>query len=88
MKPLVMGGNSKEKREECGVMGTAGERKTKRQKKRERRAEEAETRDSDGSLSGKLNLSRCYWEENGIEEERRGSEGDGGKPGRGRQRAR
>lgn len=52
-------------------MGTAGERKTKREKRREQRAEEDETWDNDGSLSGKLNLSRCYWEENGKEEEQR-----------------
>lgn len=68
-------------------MGTAGERKTKREKRRERRAEEDETWDNDGSLSGKLNLSRCYWEENGKEEEQR-SGGGGVKPDGGRQRAR
>lgn len=52
----------------------------KREKRREKRAEEDETGDNDGSFSGKLNLSRCYWEENGIEEQQRGSEGDGGGP--------
>lgn len=78
------------KREECPVMGAAGERKTKRQKRREQRAGEDEAQDNDGSLSGKLNLSRCYWEENGIEEQQRGSEGDGGrvKPEGRRRRAR
>lgn len=80
MKPLVMGGNATKKREECPVMGTVRERKTKRQKRREQRAGEDETRDNDGSLSGRLNLSRCYWEENGIEEQQRGSEGGGGGP--------
>lgn len=69
-----------EKREECPVMGTAGERKTGKEKRREKRAEDDETRDNDGSFSGKLNLSRCYWEENGIEEQQRGSEGDDGGP--------
>lgn len=68
-------------------MGTAGERKTKREKRREQRAEEDETWDNDGSLSGKLNLSRCYWEENGKEEEQR-SGGGGVKPEGRRQRAR
>lgn len=67
-------------REDRPIMGTAGERKTKRQKRREQRAEEDETRDNDGSFSGKLNLSRCYWEENGIEEQQGGSEGDDGGP--------
>lgn len=69
-------------------MGTARGRETKRQRRREERAEEEETRDNDGSLSGKLNLSRCYWEENGTEEEQRGSEGDGVKLEGRRQRAR
>lgn len=68
------------KREDCPIMGTTGERKTKRQKRREQRAEEDETQDNDGSFSGKLNLSRCYWEENGIEEQQGGSEGDDGGP--------
>lgn len=68
------------KREDCPIMGTAGERKTKRQKRREQRAEEDGTRDDDGSFSGKLNLSRCYWEGNGIEEQQPGSEGDDGGP--------
>lgn len=68
------------KREDCPIMGTAGERKTKRQKRRGQRAEEGGTRDDDGSFSGKLNLSRCYWEGNGTEEQQPGSEGDDGGP--------
>lgn len=36
--------------------------------------------DNDRSFSGRLNLSRCYWEENGIEEQPRGSEGEDGGP--------
>lgn len=41
----------------------------------EQRAERDEMWDNDRWFSGRLNLSRCYWEENGIQERRGGSEG-------------
>lgn len=40
-----------------------------REKRREQRAEEDEMSYNDRSFSGRLNLSCCYWEENGIEEQ-------------------
>lgn len=47
-----------------------GEKRDKeREKRREQRAEEDEMWDNDRSFSGRLNLSCCYWEENGIEEQ-------------------
>lgn len=41
-----------------------------RGKRWKQRAEEEETWDKDRSFPGRLNLSCCYCEENGIEEQR------------------
>lgn len=52
-----------------------------REKRWEQRAEEDEMWDNDGSFSGRLNLSCCYCEENGIVEQQRASVDRTGVPG-------